>query len=149
LLADVEGEGAFGVGDLGAGDGGLIAGGLETMLPFAAALEEVGKSDIELLGFVEIFAGKVLRAEEGDELGVCAKSWVRTEVGGDLLGLVLKDRGAGGEERMVMREGEVDGLIEGDAGGRLGAAGGDPEEQHRGRGEGSTREASVPRPHKG
>jgi len=34
LLADIEGEGAFSVRNLGAGDGGLIAGGLETMLPF-------------------------------------------------------------------------------------------------------------------
>jgi len=148
LLADIEGEGAFGVGDLGAGDGGLIAGGLETMLPFAAALEEVGDSDIELLSFIEVFAGKILGAEKWDELRVGAESRVRTEVGGDLLSLVLKDRGAGGEERMVVCEGEVDGLVEGDTGHRLGGTGGYAEEQHRGRGEGSTREASVPRPHK-
>ena len=62
LLADIEGEGAFSVRNLGAGDGGLIAGGLETMLPFAAALEEVGDSDIELLSFIEVFAGKILGA---------------------------------------------------------------------------------------
>ena len=54
LLSHVEGQTALRVGDLGARDRGLIAGGLQTSLPLVAALKEVRDSNVELLGQVQI-----------------------------------------------------------------------------------------------
>ena len=39
LLPDIERQSAFGIRDLGAGDCRLILGGLQTPLPFVAALK--------------------------------------------------------------------------------------------------------------
>ena len=61
LLAHVECQGPLGIGDLGAGDGGLIAGRLQAPLPLVAAFEEVADPNIELLGFVQIVPGEILR----------------------------------------------------------------------------------------
>jgi hypothetical protein len=73
LLAHVERQGAFGVGDLGARDGRLIAGGLQPPLPLVTAFEEVPDPNIELLSFVQIFPGKILRTEKWNELAISPK----------------------------------------------------------------------------
>ena len=72
LLADTERQRAFGVRNLGARHRGLVAGGLQPMLSFFAALEEVAESNVELLGHIDVVAGEILRTEERDELGVNA-----------------------------------------------------------------------------
>jgi hypothetical protein len=63
LLAHVEGQGALGVGDLGASDGRLILGSLQAPLPLAAAFEQVTDANVELLILVQVLARKVLRTE--------------------------------------------------------------------------------------
>ena len=56
LLADIEDQGAFRIGDLRTGDGSCIPGGLQPVLTFPAAFEEVAEADVELLYLVQIAA---------------------------------------------------------------------------------------------
>lgn len=77
LLPHVERQGSFRVADLSACDRRLIASGLQAPLPLAPAFEEVPDPDVKLLSLVQIFPGKILRTEEGHELGVSSKSRIR------------------------------------------------------------------------
>ena len=72
LLAHIESQASFGIGDLGACDGRLIASGLQAPLPLVTTFEQVPDPNIELLSLVQIVAGKILRTEEWDELRVRA-----------------------------------------------------------------------------
>ena len=111
LLPHVEGESAFGVGDLGAGYRGLIACSLQTALALVAAFEQIRDAEVELLGQIEIFTGKITRGKNRDELGIGSENRVGTQVRGDLLCLILEDQSAGGVEGMVVGQGQIDGLI--------------------------------------
>ena len=55
-----------------------------------SALKEIAQADIELLQVVQRVGGEV-SAEHGDKLRVPRKGWVRAEIGGDFLRLVLLD----------------------------------------------------------
>ena len=114
LLANVESQGSFGVGDLGAGDGRLIAGSLQTPLPFVAAFEQVSDPNIELLSLIQIVAGKILRTEKWDELAVSSQSRIGTQVRGNLLRLILKNQSSRSLEGMVVRQRQIDGLVQTD-----------------------------------
>ncbi len=74
LLAHIEGQGALGVGDLGASDGRLILGGLQAPLPLAATFEQVADPKSNCCSLVQIFTGKILRTEKWDELSIRPKS---------------------------------------------------------------------------
>ncbi len=56
----VEGQGSLGVGDLGACDRRLIAGGLQAPLPLVSTFEQVADPNVELLRLVQIFAQRNL-----------------------------------------------------------------------------------------
>ena len=62
LLSYVESQRALGVRHLGAGNRGLVAGGLQAPLPFVSALEQIRNPDVELLGQVQIVGGEITRA---------------------------------------------------------------------------------------
>ena len=47
-----------------------VARRLQPVLTLVTAFEQVAEADIELLRLVQVFAGKILRAEEWNELGV-------------------------------------------------------------------------------
>ena len=79
-----------------------------------AAFEKVADPNIELLRFVQIFAGKILRAEKWNELGVQPLGRIRAQIRCNLLGLILKNQSSRGFEGMVMRQRQIDGLIETD-----------------------------------
>ena len=64
LLSYIESKRAFGIGYLGASDCRLIAGGLQAPLPLVATLKEIGESDIELLGQVQIVEREIARAKK-------------------------------------------------------------------------------------
>ena len=101
LLADVEGQRALGVGNLGARNGRLIAGSLQPPLPLVTAFEEIADPDIELLGFVQILPGKVLRTEKWNELRIRPQRRIGAQVRGNLLGLILKNQGSRGLEEWL------------------------------------------------
>jgi len=69
LLAYVESQRSFGVGDLGTSDGSLIASGLQAPLPLVTTFEQVPDPNIELLSLVQIFLGKILRTEKMGRTG--------------------------------------------------------------------------------
>jgi hypothetical protein len=76
--------------------------------------EQITDPDIELLSFVQIFPGKILRAKKWDELAIGPKRWIRPKVRGNLLGLVLENQSSRGLYGMVVRERQINGLIETD-----------------------------------
>ena len=114
LLAYVESQGSFGVGDLGTSNGGLIASRLQASLPFVATFEEVPDPNIELLSLVQILPGKILRTKNWDELAIGPKSRIGAQVRGNLLGLILKDQSSRGLDGMVVRQRQINGLIKTD-----------------------------------
>ena len=59
LLAHIECQGAFGIRNLAASDRGLVLCSLQSVLSFVAALEEVSKSDVELLHLAQIVGREV------------------------------------------------------------------------------------------
>ena len=90
-MAYVESQDSFGIGDLGTRDVCLIAGRLQAPLPLMTTFEEIPDSNIELLNLVQIFPRKILRIENWDELGISSQSRIGAQIGGDLLGLILKN----------------------------------------------------------
>src|SRR3984957_14190304 len=102
LLSHVKSEGALGVRDLSAGDRGLILRGLQPALPFVTAFKEIRQPDVELLGQIQILGGKIAGRKNGDELSIASEDRIGTQVGGNLLRLVLEDQSARGFERMVV-----------------------------------------------
>ena len=115
------------------------------MLALVTTLEEVRNTDVELLSFVQILTGEVLRAEEWNELGIHSQSWIRTEVRSDLLRLVLKDLSSSCPKRMVVSQRQVNGLIKSDPSRILPAACSRQQEKGRRGGEDTT----IPVAHKG
>ena len=118
MLGDVKGEGALVVGHLRARDGGLILRGLQAVLALLAAFEGVADAEVELRAVADVGRIELRQVEEREELRVPGKGRVRPQVGGDFLGLILHDGGAGRFERVIVRERELDGLLERDARGR-------------------------------
>jgi hypothetical protein len=55
-----------------------------------------------------------LRAKKWDELAIGPKRWIRPKVRGNLLGLVLENQSSRGLYGMVVRERQINGLIETD-----------------------------------
>ena len=114
LLAHIKRQGALGVGDLGARDGRLIAGSLQAPLPLVTAFEEIPDPNIELLGFVQILPGKILRTEKWNELGIGPQSRIGAQVRSDLLRLILKNQSSRSFDGMVVRQRQINGLIKSD-----------------------------------
>src|SRR5579859_6785056 len=115
LLRDVECERSFVVRDGGSRDGGLVPGGLEPVLAFFSDLKEVADTDVELGVVREIVRREIARLEDGKELRVPGQYRVRAKIRGDFLGLILQNRGARRQERVVMLQSEPDGFFERDA----------------------------------
>ena len=124
----------------------MIASGLQAPLPLVTTFEQIADPDIELLSLVQIFAGKILRTEKWDELGIRPKSRIGAQVRGNLLGLILKNQSSRGFDGMVVRQRQIDGLIKTDQRRILPTAcPHQQQEKHRGRGE----YPKVPGAHKG
>ena len=119
------------------------------MLALVTTLEEIRNTDVELLSFVQILTGEILRAEEWNELGIHSQSWIRTEVRSDLLRLVLKDLSSSCPKRMVVSQRQVNGLIERDSRRILCSTCPHQQEKDCRRGAGSTIPKGVPKPHRG
>src|SRR5580704_15326706 len=117
------------------------------MLALVTTLEEVRNADVELLSFVQILPGKILRAEEWNELGIHSQSWIRTEVRSDLLRLVLKDLSSSCPKRMVVSQRQVNGLIERDSRCVLPSTCTHQQKEHSRCGERSARQTGQPEPH--
>src|SRR5580658_4845257 len=93
------------------------------MLPLAPALEKIRDPDIELLNVVQVIPGKILGTEEGDELRIRPERGIGPQIGRNFLSLVLKNQGPRGFEGMVMRQRQIDGLVETDEGRTLAGCG--------------------------
>ena len=80
-----------------------------------AALFQVAHAEIELRIVVEVreeaFSGPVERQIGPD----CGKQWIGPQVRRDFLGLALLDGGAGSQQRLIVLDGHLDGLVECDA----------------------------------
>ncbi len=116
LLADIEGQSALGVGNLGASDGGLVLGRLQAMLAFAPTLKEISQPGIELLNFSHIVGVEVGRSKNRQELGIEIEGGVGTQIRGNLLRLVLKNQRASGLEGVIMSQCQINRLIKSDHG---------------------------------
>src|ERR1035441_3588858 len=135
LLAYIKRQRALCVGNLGARDGRLITGGLQTALTLVTAFEKVRDPNIELLSFVQILPGKILRTKKWNELRIQPQSRIGSQVRSDLLGLILENQGSRGLERMVVRQRQINGLIKGDPRRILPTTCPHQQEKHRRRGE--------------
>ena len=119
MLPDIERKGAFGVRDLRSRDRSLVLGSLQAPLTLAPALKQVAEAEIKLLVLIDVFRRKVLRAKDRDELRVDAQVRVGSQVGRDLLGLILEDQGTRRLQRMVVAQSQIDRLVEADECGAL------------------------------
>lgn len=77
-----------------------------------SALEKVTQPNIKLLNLIDIGAGEILRAEEGNELAVRTQYRIRPQVRRDFLRLILKDLSPRGFKGMIMRKSQLDCLIQ-------------------------------------
>src|SRR5215475_16152350 len=91
-------------------------------MPFAATLEEIAEARIEFSHVREYVGIEVLRFDR-DKQRVRGQSRVRPQGGRDLLCLALLNLGLGRLERVVMGDGQIDGLVQSDAYRSLGACG--------------------------
>src|SRR5450755_3723710 len=80
-----------------------------------AALKKVFDPNIKLLRVVEILTRKILWTEKWNELSIHSQGWIRTQVRGNLLRLILQNHGARGFQRMVVRQRQINGLVESDS----------------------------------
>ena len=97
------------------------------------ALEQISDSGIELLNRAQIVGRKFGRRKNWQELGIKIQRRIGSQVGGDLLRLVLKNQRACGLERVIVRQRQVDRLVQGDQ--RLGLCPGHGgEQQHAAQG---------------
>src|SRR5271170_5345527 len=115
LLRDIEGELALAVGDLRARYGGRIFRGLEAVLTFFAAFEKVANADVELRIVLEVVRREVAGLKNGDELRVPGDNGIGAEVCGDFLGLILKNGGAQGQQRVIVLQGKANRFVKRDA----------------------------------
>ena len=111
LLRQVKDELAFVVGDLGPDNGRLVAGGLQAMLPFPASLEEVADTGVKLCRLVNVFGIEFVRLEDRQELRVEPQRGIWPQIGGDLFGQALLDRGAQRLQRVVVQKREPDCVV--------------------------------------
>src|SRR5260370_37724946 len=89
------------------------------MLAVSDVFEKIRSSDVELGAVVEIIAIEVAGIEERDELGVPGQIGIGTKVGGDFLGLILQDRGAQCQERVVVLHSETQSVFKSYVCGRI------------------------------
>src|SRR5450755_1380038 len=80
-----------------------------------AALKKVFDPNIKLLRVVEILTRKILWTEKWNELSIHSQGWIRTQVRGNLLGLILQNHSSRGLQRMVVRQRQINGLVESDS----------------------------------
>ena len=97
------------------GGGGLILGGLQTVLALLAAFEGVAEAEVKLRLVVDIVGAEFAGLEDGQELGVPGEHGIGAEIGGGFLGLVLQDGGARGLQRVVVLQGQANGFLDGDS----------------------------------
>ena len=102
LLGDVESECPLVIGHLRARDRGLILRRLQPVLALLAALEGVADAQVELGAVVDVRPIELVEVEEREELRIPGERGIRPQVGGNFLGLVLTNGGAGRFERMVV-----------------------------------------------
>src|SRR6185437_3952621 len=80
------------------------------------ALKKIIKPEVELLSGVQCVEREILRAEKRNVLRIEIDVRVRPQVGGDFLSLILLNERALCQERVVVGERELNGLIKIDAG---------------------------------
>ena len=95
MLAYIERQCPLGVGHLRTGDCRGIARRFQAVLSLVAAFKQVAQPDVELLGLIQILAGKILRAEKRNELRIYSEDRIRSQVGRNFLGFILLNLGTG------------------------------------------------------
>ena len=119
LRGGLEGDRALVIGHLRARDRGLVLRRLEAVLALPSALEEIAETEVKLGRVIEVAGVELAGLKDRKKLRVAQQHRVRPQVRGNLLGLALLDRGARGLQRVVVLEGQLNGLIEGDSHGPL------------------------------
>ena len=88
--------------------------GLQTVLPFLSALEQIADAQIKLRRIVDIIRAELVRLENRDELRVAEQHGIGTQVRRNFLGLALLDRCARGQQIMVVPQRHLDRVVERD-----------------------------------
>ncbi len=112
LLRHIESEGALVIGHGGFRLRGGVLGGLQAVLALPSAFEQVRNAHIKLHDVVDVVGGKVVRLKDRQELSVRRQHWIWPQVRGDLLRLILLDRGLCGLQIVIVFEGQLDGFIQ-------------------------------------
>ena len=84
------------------------------MLPFLAAFKQISDAGVELLDFVQIVSRKIGRRKNRYELGIEIQSGVGSQVRGDFQRLILQDESACRLQRVIVRNRQLNGLIQSD-----------------------------------
>jgi len=124
LRRDIEGELAFVVSHLRAGDGRLVFGGLQTMLAFFPAFKRVADAQIKLSIVFQIVRVELAGIEKREELRIPGNGGIGAEVGGGFLGLILQDGRTRGEQSVIVLERETQRFFKRNARGGLLLGGG-------------------------
>ena len=102
-----------------AGHGGLVTRSLQAVLAFPAALKQVSNSDIELLDLAQIVSREIGGRKNRQELGIEIQSRIGPQVCRDLLRLVLQNQSARRLQRVIVRQRQINRLIQSDQRGAL------------------------------
>ena len=119
LRGHVEGERALVVGDQRFGLRGDVLRGLQAVLAFPAAFEEVRDAQIELHGFVKVVRGEMTGLKNRKELRVRGEDGIGPQVCGDFQSLVLLNGGARRFQIVVVLQRHLNGLVQTDAHGAM------------------------------
>src|ERR1700733_14397001 len=92
----------------------LVFSRLQSMLSLLAALKEIAHSQVKLRRVVDIVGTKVIWLEHRQELYITQKHRIRSQIRRNLLGFVLLNRGAGGEQIMVVLQRHLNSVVERD-----------------------------------
>jgi len=119
LLRDVGRQSTFVVRHRCRGYGRLIARSFQPALPLLAALDQVGKSQVEHGTCVHVIMRKRAGREKRQVLLIDKTHRIGPQIRRDFLRLILRDHRARRQQRMIVFQREVNRLIERHARGRI------------------------------
>ena len=96
-------------------DRGLISRGLQPVLAFLAAFEEIADAGIELRLLVDIVRAELVGLKNGKVLRVQTERGIGAKICGDFFRLALLNRGTHRLQGMIVQKRQTDGIIQRDA----------------------------------
>ena len=91
-----------------------VARRLQTMLPLAAALEQIAEPHVKLRRRVDVVRAELVRLKDGQKLRVARQHWIRPQVRRNFFGLVLLHHGALCQQIVVVLQRHLDRVIQRD-----------------------------------